>query len=368
MARSGIQYSDVQQAIDHLLARGDSPSVQRIREVLGTGSFTTISEHFRHWRTERAQNRDVPPPKDIPEAIVSLATEMWQQAQDVANEGLTHYREEADRSVDDARAQAEEAEQRAANAEQRESAIAKHLRHTETRLETLSGELAESAAQCKHWKEEAERHAVQQKAAQTQRSALEQQLKEQQRESQAALEHQRHAWEEKLTQEQQRNEATEGKLMALLDSVRQERAEEEKALNKRIQQHEKRLGTLNDSLKAEQQAHQYAQARQEAAEQALTQAQQATRQFEQQADQEAERLRRKLENALHTLEVTKHEHEVEARRQSEQWQNALSQRMEALQRQISGLPDSLRAQAERQGQNNTSHDAPNDAKNENAPR
>ena len=84
MARSGIQYNDVQQAIDHLLARGDSPSVQRIREVLGTGSFTTISEHFRHWRNERAQNRDVPPPKGIPESIVSLATEMWQQAQDVA--------------------------------------------------------------------------------------------------------------------------------------------------------------------------------------------------------------------------------------------------------------------------------------------
>ena len=44
MARNGIQYSDVQQAIDTLLSRGDTPSVQRIRDVLGTGSFTTISE------------------------------------------------------------------------------------------------------------------------------------------------------------------------------------------------------------------------------------------------------------------------------------------------------------------------------------
>jgi hypothetical protein len=35
MARNGVQYSDVQQAIDTLLAQGDSPSVQRIREVLG---------------------------------------------------------------------------------------------------------------------------------------------------------------------------------------------------------------------------------------------------------------------------------------------------------------------------------------------
>ena len=50
MARNGIQYSDVQQAIDALLARGDTPSVQRIRDVLGTGSFTTISDHFRLWQ------------------------------------------------------------------------------------------------------------------------------------------------------------------------------------------------------------------------------------------------------------------------------------------------------------------------------
>ena len=49
MARSGVQYEDVQRAIHTLLSRGDAPSVQRIREVLGTGSFTTLSEHLRQW-------------------------------------------------------------------------------------------------------------------------------------------------------------------------------------------------------------------------------------------------------------------------------------------------------------------------------
>ena len=60
MARNGIQYCDVQQAIDELLSRGDTPSVQRIRDVLGTGSFTTISDHFRLWRSERAESRCSP--------------------------------------------------------------------------------------------------------------------------------------------------------------------------------------------------------------------------------------------------------------------------------------------------------------------
>ena len=129
MARNGIQYSDVQQAIDTLLARGDTPSVQRIRDVLGTGSFTTISDHFRLWRSEREQNRDVPPPKGVPEVVVTMASELWREAQEVANQALTHYREEANRQVASAQQLAEDAKQQAANAEQRESALAEHLRH-----------------------------------------------------------------------------------------------------------------------------------------------------------------------------------------------------------------------------------------------
>lgn len=359
MARNGIQYSDVQHAIDQLISRGDTPSVQRIREVLGTGSFTTISEHFRHWRSERAQNRDVPPPKGLPEAIVTMASDMWQQAQEVANEALAHYREEANRKVVDAQTQAEDAQTHAANAEQRESALGGHLRHMEARVEALSGELAEAAAQSARWKVESERHEAQLKAANTQLDALTQQLNEQELQSRTTLTQQREAWEEKLTQEQHRNEATEGKLMGLLDSVRQERADEEKALNKRIQQYEKRLEALSDSVKAEQQARQQAETRQEATEQALAQEKQAAKQHE----AETKRLQSELDDARQTLEETKREHEALAKRQSEQWQSELWQSVQALQRQVSSLPDSLRAQASWEDEDKNLGD-----KNENAPR
>ncbi|WP_040460768.1 DNA-binding protein, partial [Vreelandella stevensii] len=114
MARNGIQYGDVQQAIDTLLSRGDTPSVQRIRDVLGTGSFTTISEHFRTWRAAREQNRDVPPPKGVPEVVVNVASELWREAQELANEALSHYREEANRQVESAKQDAAEARQQAA--------------------------------------------------------------------------------------------------------------------------------------------------------------------------------------------------------------------------------------------------------------
>nr|WP_053070645.1 DNA-binding protein [Halomonas sp. PR-M31] len=66
MARSGVRYEDVQKAIHQLLQRGETPGVQKIREVLGTGSFTTLSEHLRQWKIEREENRDERPPKTYP--------------------------------------------------------------------------------------------------------------------------------------------------------------------------------------------------------------------------------------------------------------------------------------------------------------
>ena len=41
MARSGIRYEDVQAAAETLLGRGLNPTIQRVREQLGTGSNTT---------------------------------------------------------------------------------------------------------------------------------------------------------------------------------------------------------------------------------------------------------------------------------------------------------------------------------------
>lgn len=43
MARSGIRYEDVKDTAETLLGRGLNPTIQRVRELLGTGSNTTTS-------------------------------------------------------------------------------------------------------------------------------------------------------------------------------------------------------------------------------------------------------------------------------------------------------------------------------------
>ncbi|MGP9766420.1 DNA-binding protein [Halomonas sp. AOP13-D3-9] len=352
MARNGIQYSDVQQAIDTLQARGDTPSVQRIRDVLGTGSFTTISDHFRQWRSEREQNRDVPPPRGVPEVVVTMASELWREAQEVANQTLLHYREDADRQVADAQQLAEEAKQQAANAEQRESALAEHLRHIEQRMEALNRELAASQTSEHHWHQQAEtalKEVAQLKQAQQQ---LENQFGVQRDAHSQALNEQQVAWEQRLAQEEQRHEAAEGRLMAMLDSAQQARAQEEKNFQKRLQQSEQRIETLSQELKTKQQAlHELQMEASEREQQLGEQAQQITS-----LEKQQKTLTQQLDEAKAALDRQAQQHAERETALQQAWQEKLWSRMEALQIQLTALPDALSKQSSRNSGGNNENE------------
>ncbi|QPL47878.1 DNA-binding protein [Halomonas sp. A40-4] len=333
MARSGVQYQDVQQAIDTLLSRGDTPSVQRIREVLGTGSFTTISEHFRQWRLEREHNRDVPPPKGLPEAVVSVASELWKEAREAAHDALCHYREEADRQVETAKLEANDADQRAANAEQRESALAEHLRHTETRVEGLSRDLAASQADEAQWRTQAREAREEVAKWQSAYERAQQQLGEHQAQHADQLSQQQAEWQARLTQEEQRHEAAEDRLMSLLDSARQERAQEESAYQQRLKQADKRNEKLAQEVKTlEKSIYQY-QLEAHAEQQAQQQLQAALNALEQRYQEAI----KKLDDAESALAEEARQHDA----REKAWQEQLWSRMDAMQRQLTDLPTSL---------------------------
>lgn len=248
MARTGITFDDVQRAIDTLLQRQEAPSVQKVRNILGTGSFTTISEHLREWRTRREERTDVPPPQGMPAELQALAEELWNQAQTAATDNLSHYREESDRQVAAAQERVADADRRAEDAEQRESALSAHLVTTEKRLQESIANSArmESTVQAQEQQLEKER----------QRSAqLEDQLARLQQENerlgqahQVALGELQTEHAERLRQEEQRHETAEARLMGMLDDARQERQAAEKSHAQKLQQAEQRYETLQQQL------------------------------------------------------------------------------------------------------------------------
>ncbi|GAB2799394.1 hypothetical protein GCM10027040_28240 [Halomonas shantousis] len=293
MARSGIQYGDVQRAIDTLLKRQENPSVQRIREVLGTGSFTTINEHLREWRTRREENRDMPAASGVPEPLEKWTQELWDKAQELAVEHLAHYREQADRRVSEAQEQARQAWREAEDAIQRLEALNTHLGQIQARLEektALSARL------------ESERQAAEQREA-----ALSQQLLESERrhqEQQAHQERKIQAYREqldqmqqeaatRLEQEEQRHEAAEARLMALLDESRQTRQALEKQHAKRVEslenRIEKRERELSEQRRLQEEARETAR-RSDWEKQRLEEALQASRELAEQARHDKSRL------------------------------------------------------------------------------
>ena len=93
MARHGVDYETVKHAALKLLSKGISPSVQKIRELLGTGSNTTIAEHLKYWREEHAAKKVHHLPATIPEELIATFETLWQTAMEHAEQQIADVKE-----------------------------------------------------------------------------------------------------------------------------------------------------------------------------------------------------------------------------------------------------------------------------------
>ena len=80
MARPGVNYETIKHAAVKLLSQGIAPSVQKIRETLGTGSNTTIAEYLKVWRDEYAQKTIHHLPATLPKELITSIEVLWQTA------------------------------------------------------------------------------------------------------------------------------------------------------------------------------------------------------------------------------------------------------------------------------------------------
>ena len=93
MARHGVDYETIKQTAIKLLGRGIAPSVQKIREILGTGSHTTIAAHLTKWRDEYAKAKVHYLPAHMPKELISAFEILWQTAMEHASTQLATYKE-----------------------------------------------------------------------------------------------------------------------------------------------------------------------------------------------------------------------------------------------------------------------------------
>ena len=92
MSRHGIDYQTVKQTATKLLSQGIAPSVQKIREILGTGSNTTLAEHLKIWKEEYASKKIYQLPANMPKELIAAIELLWQTAMEQAQNQLSEYK------------------------------------------------------------------------------------------------------------------------------------------------------------------------------------------------------------------------------------------------------------------------------------
>ncbi len=231
MARPGICYQDVKTAATHLLERGLVPSILRVREVLGTGSHSTIADHLKRWQQELANTPRACLPPAVPEALMQAVEQFWQVAVEQADATYHTLRQQAYEQISAAELARDEAcrerDQRAHEVtvlHQQLDALQQTLRDTADRLlvEQERRGAAESAVHAAEERALAAARLTEQVRAdlRAQQAHFETALAAQQREAAQ----QRLEAEARLRYERERGEANEARLLNLLDQTRTDAA------------------------------------------------------------------------------------------------------------------------------------------------
>ena len=132
MARAGVTYHDVAKAAEAIKAQGQEPTVDRVREHLGTGSKSTIAPLLKRWRSDNGDAADTNGlPSDLDDASNAI-TQLTARQKDLEIQigQLTNEVDQKTQALEDTRINLTKAEM------QRDEAIARtaDLKETVTEL------------------------------------------------------------------------------------------------------------------------------------------------------------------------------------------------------------------------------------------
>ena len=106
MARAGITYHDVAKAAEAIKIQNQEPTVDRVREHLGTGSKSTIAPLLKRWRSDNGGVADV---SGLPNDLVEVVKALHERVQQMADQRIAQSRDEFKASNDQLRKELTEA-------------------------------------------------------------------------------------------------------------------------------------------------------------------------------------------------------------------------------------------------------------------
>ena len=96
MGRIGITYQDVATAAATVQGHDQIPTVDRVREILRTGSKSTIARYLKEWK---AKTKYIQGTDGVPEELIAIVKGLWDRLKNEADQSITNHQQEADRSI-----------------------------------------------------------------------------------------------------------------------------------------------------------------------------------------------------------------------------------------------------------------------------
>ncbi|MFW7377855.1 MAG: DNA-binding protein [Oligoflexus sp.] len=137
---------------DELNAKGIKPTLSRVRESLGGGSFTTIQPILKEWKEKRQEpeaNATSEMPDDIKALVVSLGSQIWAKAEVKANEDYKELRDVMQAKLDEMSQEKQEASEEVARLEDENSKLAMRVKDIEKKMGDYEKSLGQAQIELK---------------------------------------------------------------------------------------------------------------------------------------------------------------------------------------------------------------------------
>lgn len=253
MNKGRITYADVCSAIQELQQEGESPTIQKVRDWLGRGSFSTISEHLKSWRAEQQQAGPIQQAsQQVPPVLMQLVQEIWRSACNQADVQLDEHKQQAQSLIDTANTEREAAFNEVELVGQKNQLLESKNAQLLTEIQTVSAQISRLETQLEA------SQATQQEMKATLYQA-EKNLQRQAEEFEQRLTDQAHNFAQQLQQEQQRNEANQERWLQEVDLARQQVQQLKIAAQEDKQAYLAEVKSLEEELFSNQQIQQQAQ-------------------------------------------------------------------------------------------------------------
>ncbi|MDO8767401.1 MAG: DNA-binding protein [Burkholderiaceae bacterium] len=239
MARAGIYKSEVLRARDKLLATGRNPSIDAVREELGSGSKTTIHRYLKEIEEEEGGGTGsrVAVSEAIQDLVGRLAARVNEEAEERVTTAQARHAEQLSQQQQAAAALKTEAQSTRQQLEQTQRALAEEKTGHGKTSESLRGKTLECTQLAQQVVDLQERLAAEERHRQS--------LEEKHQHARQALEHFRQSTKEQREQDQRKHEQLVQYLQAELRTVNEALATKQQEAVHTLQDNARLLGDLS---------------------------------------------------------------------------------------------------------------------------